>query len=141
MFDATQFKKQNGLDWTFRPFVEASGVTPEPTSDQITDYWSGYGELLDNNRIEVEKFDRRRKELGDDPDPDRLAGLDVEFREWQRKNAAATITRRIALLAALCSDCPTAEQLTELPGRILDAFQQAMQDALVPKASTSATSG
>lgn len=133
----------SGLDWSFKPYVDASGVTPEPSSDQIKDYWAGYGALLQDEQERLSDWQERLDAAAKDKDKARK--IREEFKQAQRVNADESQNRRIELLAKLCGatadaegnltgGCPTIEQIRALPGRVFDAFNESMQEALVPKA-------
>lgn len=128
------------LDWTFQPYVDAKGVTPEPSVDQIEAYWHGFGEMLRRNQEAVEEWNAKLDAAKSDKTKSKK--IRDEYAAFQRQQSQEAVDTRRRLLAALCGEdlehgvegSPSLAQLEQLPGRIFDAFQANMQDALVPKA-------
>lgn len=124
------------LDYDFAPFCpEIKGVTPEFEFDSIKAYWNGYQNMLRRHADALNEWMNRRQALGDTPDKDALDSFEADYEKWQDETADNRIETRRRLLAMLCSDQPSYEELCKLPGRVFDDFEREMQAALTPKDS------
>lgn len=126
-FNATSVEK---LGYDFEMFKQGKGDIQEPDSDQIADFWADYSEVLAVSRERsagwAEKLEDEKLTAEDRED------LEREAAAWRRENAKQMVARRREMLSALCSGDPNVEQLTALPGRVLDAFESYMMDAISP---------
>jgi hypothetical protein len=133
------FKAQGSvsrLDWDFNPYVAAKGTSPEPSGTAIGDYWADYLSMLRQSQQNVQEMQDKRNAA---ETVEEKRAIDTEFDEYQKVQAKERIARRIDLLAKLLDNCPTAEQMADLPGRIFDAYEVSVQEELSPKGLTSAT--
>lgn len=131
-------EKITNLDYDFNPYAAVKGVTPEPSPDQIKTYWLAFQAMVRRNRNELVEWDQRLNQL----DPDDRAGrnaLDEEYAAWQDQASDERLVLRRKMLAAVCSDQPSVEDLEKLPGRVFDDFEGYMQEELTPKGSTNAS--
>jgi hypothetical protein len=124
------------LDWDFRPFVDATGTSPEPSGDAIGDYWSDYMSALRESQQNIQDFQDRRNET---KDSEERKAIDVQFDAYQKKHAKEMLSVRIDLLAKLLDNVPSSSQMHGLPGRIFDAYELAVQEELSPKGLTNDT--
>jgi hypothetical protein len=92
------------LDWNFRPFVDANGTVPEPTTDQV-------GAFFDDLRVILDR-----------PEDDTDQNVVQFMGQMSRDQKLFADPKLLAAHAALCSDQPTAEQLAGLPHRHRQAF-------------------
>ena len=133
--DAVKELSYNFDKWL--PEGERTGrhVIPEPSTDQISDFWTAYFKTLDGIRRE------RGEEAPKNPD-----GTDAEETPDERDDR---IARNIALgqqaamkaneerkviLAELCSNTPDRETLDKLPHRVIRAFEAYIVGAFSPEA-------
>lgn len=128
------------LDYNFAPHAEISGITPEPEPEQIKAYLNGSQNMWRRHSEDLAKWSDRRKVLGLEPSIEELERFNTEYEAWQDESATKRLETRRKLLAMLCSNQPSEEDLATLPGRIFDDFENYMQDALTPKERSSATS-
>lgn len=119
------------LEYEFRPYSEAKGVVPEPTDDQVAEFYANLGKTLENA-------------LGDD---DRLQGVDLTdptqvgrlFLTLTADDHKKMSKSLLELHAAVCGGQPSLEELEVLPYRLRQAFYGALQGWLRPEASKPAT--
>lgn len=131
-------KEIDPLDYDFNPFADIKGVTPEFTVERIKDYWTGYQKMQRAYIEELTSWEKRREEMGDNPDQGALDDFNEKFEEWSDKSTDTRQEIRRRLLAALCDEKPSYEELSSLPGRVFDDFESAMREALTPKARRNA---
>lgn len=92
------------LDWSFKPFVDAEGVVPEPSTDRV-------GAFFDDLRIALDR-----------PEGETPKSV-VAFMEQEAADQALFSDEKVlAAYAALCGDSPNADQLRALPHRQRQAF-------------------
>lgn len=94
------------LEWNFRPHVEASGVSPEPSTEKV-------GAFFDQLHIILERPD------GEETVPSNIAAMMAAMSTSQLAYADEKL---IAAYADLLGDCPNAEQIGSLPHRTRLAF-------------------
>lgn len=136
--------KVQPLDYDLRPHLDVSGTVPEPSSDQVDRYWHVMGQIMkaEQDRLRAEAREAE-KDRGDDEDvdvmplnrytiADTLAGMDPERLAEQKGKV-------VAALADLCSGQPSAEQLGQLPHRVLQAFAGWLTGEISPEVSAAAT--
>lgn len=104
------------LDYTLRPHVDKAGTIREPNDRQIADYLAGYQQMIRDYR------DRLPDELvagGGNPDVgavlDAATELDTELVIKLNADVAA-------LVAGLCSNDPSKDDILGLPPRIRSMF-------------------
>jgi hypothetical protein len=114
------------LDWTFEPFVKASGCIQEPTDDQIAAY-------LRDVKALGEEIKEKVPDAPDSTDPvDLMAALDdLDL------DAVAEMTGKMAgIIAALCSGEPSRETILALPPRRRTMFYGWLQsEVMSPEAA------
>lgn len=126
------------LDYDFAPFADVQGKTPEFSVERIKVYWLGMVSMQRHYLDEMQRWEERRKALGDPPAQDAVDAFEAEYEPWSSKSVDDRHEIRRRLLAALCDDQPSFEELSELPSRVFDDFEAAMQEALTPKARSTA---
>lgn len=90
------------LDWKFS--TGDSGVVPEPSTDQVGEFFDQLHTILDRPKDESDK---------------KVIDYFAAMSSNQRMFADEKI---LAAYAALCGDCPTTSQLAALPHRERQAF-------------------
>lgn len=146
-------------DYDLNPYVDAVGEVPEPSIDQIEDFYNTARDIALEQRAAYERMRERRIEMrrqdwrdthleGEALPPDselpeelsdlvreRLKVEEAEAREIDRR---ADLRQREAL-SALCSGTPSTEQLIALPVRVLEAFAGYIEGFYSPEARAAAT--
>lgn len=102
-YDFTTGPRNDGLAW---PDGAGKGVTPEPTEKVLQAFQEGYKALAER----TEKVEQ---------DPSSVPAADIP-----------TDDDFINLLANLCSHQPSADELAQLPPRLLQAFAKWLLEAL-----------
>jgi hypothetical protein len=128
------------LKWDFRPFVDAFGETPEPSSDQISDYWASELARMRESQRRAEEFNSQLDDLTKAKDEDGIRALHDKYDSESIALGKSNLDERRHVLSQLCSDCPNYDQINALPGRIFEAFEFEMQQSLGPKARRTDTS-
>jgi hypothetical protein len=114
------------LDWTFEPFVHASGVIKEPNDDQIATY------LADLKAIGTEI----REKVPDAPDATDPVGLLAALEDLDLESVGALTGRMAGIYAALCGGDPTRETILALPPRRRTMFYGWLQaEVMSPEAA------
>ena len=114
------------LEWTFEPFVHASGVIQEPTDEQINAY-------LTDVKAMGEEIKEKIPDAPEGGDPtDLMAAL-----ENLDLDSVAGMTEKMAgIIAALCSGEPSREQILALPPRRRTMFYGWLQqEVMSPQAA------
>lgn len=103
------------LDWSYRPHVEASGTTPEPSERAIIRYGAAYYEALGLKvGASEEEMKERAKELEN-------AGEDAQV-EFMGQIRAAVIE--------LAAGSPSAEEVNAAPFRVVRAHARWLFDQM-----------
>ena len=114
------------LDWTFEPFVRASGVIQEPNDDQINAY------LTDVKAIGAEI----KEKVPDAPDGNSPTDLMDALEDLDLDSVAELTGRMAGIMAALCSGEPSREQILALPPRRRTMFYGWLQqEVMSPQAA------
>ena len=117
------------LDWTFEPFVHASGVIREPNDEQIKTY------LKDIKAIGEEV----RKQIPDAPDGASPMDLMSALEDLDLDSVSGLTETMAGIIAALCSGDPTREQILALPPRRRTMFYGWLQqEVMSPEAAPGA---
>lgn len=130
------------LDYDFGLYIPGcKGVIPEPSVKQLDDFTSNYAELFSNLR----KTEESRRSLQDEVIK-ALAGDEVlptsaeVLEKWRAEKGtfgelARTIDAElVGLVAEVCSQTPSEDQIKQLPHRIRQAFTQwIVREMLDPK--------
>lgn len=127
-FDAS--KAVEPLEFDFKPYHEAKGTVPEPTDDQVAQFYGDLGQQF-------------RKALGEE----RTEGLDMTdpmdvgklFQSLDGDDHKAMYDVLLELHSAVCSNEPGREAVEKLPFRLRRAWYGMVQGWLRPEASRSAT--
>lgn len=130
------------MSFDFRPFATGDGSAgdiPEPTTDQLAEFYLAWEEMIRANRDALVAFDLEPTD-GKEPTRDEIIARDRKIAEFNREHAAERVEQRITLIAAVCSQMPSEETLRKLPSRILDAFETYVFEEFAPKASKDASS-
>lgn len=118
------------LDYDFRPIFDESGTVPEPTDDQVSEFYAGLTAVM-------------RDALGDE----RIGDVDLTDPE-QVGRLYATLTaddhrtlygQLLDVHHAVTGERPSREALEALPFRVRQAWYGAVQGWLRPEASGAAT--
>jgi len=131
------------LDYDFGPFCpDIKGTTPEPDADRIKQYLVSFQAMMRRQRDAIIDWQAKADEIkGDDAKARaKRAELDEEYAKWQDEEADKRLDQRRKMLAMLCSDKPSVEELAQLPGRLFNDFESYMQNEIGPKESRNATS-
>jgi hypothetical protein len=127
------------LEWDFRPYVDAHGVSPEPSGTALFAFQQNYNNTLQAYRrnavAKAAVRDREEKNLGPEEiqaEIDRWAAMTWEsaieesarlMDEALGADAADELNTRVAtLVAELTGDCPNVEQIMALPGRVRSVY-------------------
>lgn len=131
-FDAATAVEQ--MEYDFSKYVEgddASGIIPEPTTDQMEAYFTGAKAIAKKVKgLQADAKGLQEKadsgEISDDEMEQVLSSMDsVSIKAVQGEMAD--------LIGALCSNSPSAETLMRLPYRVLQAFFGWVQGNLRPE--------
>lgn len=126
------------LDWDFRPYVEASGTTPEPSNQEIVRYMTRVRSIIEAARrtamAQIEDETERAKKMTEeelDAVRARWAGVGwkegVEILEAEIPlDASAQGQEMVRAMAEnvekMSKGSPTADQIMGLPGRIRSQY-------------------
>lgn len=92
------------LAWNFKPYVDAKGITPEPSDDTV-------------RKMNTALRDAVKKIAGEDFDPtDRIAAGRI-FAKLTDDQLAAMESDNVAAIAIVTGTNPSAEQIDALPHR------------------------
>jgi hypothetical protein len=120
LFDAGVVVESLEYDFT-KAGVKAKGTIPEPTDEQIGQFLGGLRELA-----------RKASEVGDlevdDTDPAAMLGL---LNSLDPVKFVEVLSSTSEVYAKLCSDRPTAEQISALPLRVRYKFFGWLQSEVV----------
>ena len=121
------------LDYDFEKYGP-SGVTPEPSSDQIDEFRKRISELL--GQMLDEAKERGQHEIPTGP----LAQIQL-VSDLLADGSNRPLERKLfEVVAAVCSDEPTVDQIDALPYRLKHAFVAHMSDKfLLPEVFRPAT--
>lgn len=111
------FKAQDAveaLEFDFNPHVNASGVVPEPTSDQIDEFRTTLAAAYQDLGLDPETLNAATGEGGIGPVLEHFGAIMASTSNLETKVAKA--------VAVLCSGSPTEEQILALPYRVRQAF-------------------
>ena len=115
-----------GLDWTFEPFVHASGTIREPNDEQIAAY------LADVKAIGQEV----REKVPDAPEGSNPADLMAALENLDLGQVAELTGKMAGIMAALCSGDPSKETILALPPRRRTMFYGWLQaEVMSPEAA------
>lgn len=123
------------LDWDFTRFGGGSGVTPEPTTQQIEKFLRSHGALQQSVVKAKSALAMRLDELSPEEAKQRL----LEWAELDRDQAFERAYRELdelgdsdemeqyalrmaTMVAEVCSDCPSVEQILKIPHRVRIVF-------------------
>lgn len=127
------------LEWDFRPWVDAHGVSPEPSGVALFTFQQNWFNVTQAFRRTVEARARQQaeelshrttEELADEMSRWAMLTWDEAIEETDKllsgplgREAGDELHRRLAgLVATVTGDCPDAEQIMALPGRTRSAF-------------------
>lgn len=126
------------LDYDFSAYKGPVGTIPEPSTKQVNDFFKA----MKNMVKDVRKLSRDAGPK--DVDPDNLTDEDLETISDQIDAAGEVAEKYQAqtreILAELCSNEPSADDLALLPQRVLGAFSSWLVGELRPKKETPGTS-
>ncbi len=101
-FDAAEFVEP--LDWSFRPHVDASGTTPEPSDRQLAKFARDF---LEANGVTPGAT------------PDERAARALEIEKFSDDDLVAFMEKLRVAVAEVTGGSPSREQIDELPRRVL----------------------
>lgn len=131
------------LGWDFTKFGGTAGDTPEPSIDQIGEFWKGYGAYMRAQRDRIQKYTDRLTEIEKIQDASKrqeaLAEAEAEYEAMQAGVVEERRKQRAEIFSALCSNQPSYDEIFALPGRILDAYESYLLDEMSPKGSRADT--
>jgi hypothetical protein len=117
------------LSYDFAPYADAKGTVPEPTDDQVAQF---YGDLANQLTTALgEKVDGI-----DMTDPFEVGKV---FASLDGDDHRKLYGKLLDLHTAVCSDQPDREAVEKLPYRLRRAWYGMVQGWLRPEASTPAT--
>jgi len=118
------------LEYDFAPYADARGTVPEPSDDQVAEF---YGNLSRN--LERALGAERVADV-DMTDPLEVGAL---FQSLTSEDHRAMYDSLLDLHAGVCSGEPSREQIAALPFRLRRAFYGMVQGWLRPESSRPAT--
>lgn len=129
-FDAATAVEE--MDYDFTKYGGREGVVPEPSTGQVNKYFAGMRVLLREAQAASAKAKALNgvnlEEMGDDELAEAFENVDSAVAE-----ASDFQAKTMELLAALCSDQPSVEELSVLPVRVLQAFNKWVIRQINPK--------
>jgi hypothetical protein len=114
------------LEWTFEPFVHASGVIREPNDEQIAQYLKDVKAIGEEVRAKIPNAP-----AGNDP-----ASLMEALEDLDLDSVSALTGKMAGIIAALCSGEPSRETILALPPRRRTMFYGWLQaEVMSPEAA------
>jgi hypothetical protein len=130
------FKAQDAvkpLDFDFRPFVEAHGVIPEPTTERVEQFFKDLRTMAAEVRSLMGVAEQVQEgEISDQDAADVVASMDDSTIQNMQDHL-------IDAVAGLCGGTPTREQIAALPYRVLATFNAWIGGELRPEQPKPAT--
>lgn len=105
------------LEYDFRPHVDAYGTIPEPSREELDEFWEHRRQILEDAGVsfaELESFDPL--------DPKSRRAIIEAFAKVPEDKRKAMTPAALDNVATLTKGQPSREELDALPGRIQDAF-------------------
>lgn len=99
------------LSYDFKPFVDLSGVVPEPSSDQIRDFKHAFSEMVSSALGEVAGAQ------GATP----MEQFEM-FVQYLGRDTAEIDEKGLHAMATVCSSQPSFDDLASAPYRVQQAF-------------------
>lgn len=126
------------LYYNFKPFVDVEGPIPEPSSIQIRDFRNGFVAMFQES---LPDDDTPKSDTDDDGKPKVTAETVKKFIiDVIGEDESELEEKTMQLIAAVCSDHPSFDELRELPYRHKQAFSGYIAGAfLFPQLLTTAT--
>ena len=118
------------LEYDFRPHDDATGTVPEPTDDQVAEFYAALGRGLED------ALGEERVAEVDLTSPYGVASLLGSLTADEHR---AMYDYLLTTHADVCSGSPSREQIAALPFRLRRAFYGAVQEWLRPESSRTAT--
>lgn len=136
------------LGYNFLKFGGQEADIPEPTDEKMMQFWKSTLELLDVSNSGKQTIARL---LTEDGPKDKERDSD-EYKLWSEdrdnrirelvsslgKRGVENLDRRREILAAVCSDQPSVDEMRMLPYRVFNAFEAYILGALSPEGLTTA---
>jgi K+-transporting ATPase c subunit len=126
------------LEWDFRPYVDASGVSPEPSGTAMFAFQQNYTNATMAAKRQAKSraalIDETNKKTGDELREDLRKWAECSFEDAVQESAqlldkvltseyATELVERIAeLVHNLTDGCPNKDQIMALPGRVRSQF-------------------
>ncbi len=132
MFDA-EVTDEGRMHVKLAPYSEFEGDVPEPTTEQIEDFFTEWRDIS-LSQVEFAESLTPKDQAGKPKDETarQMRERELAQREKIKKFSADILRRRAEALAALCSDTPNVEDIMSLPGRKFIEFQNYMMGELTP---------
>lgn len=124
-----EFKADSELDpltYDFRPHAELDGTVPEPSQDQVQEFYDRLG-----NQVRYALAGDPRLEGYDPTDPEKVGDLLASLTIDDNR---ALHEQLIVMHADVCSNQPDADAIRKLPFRLRRAWFGAVQGWLRPEA-------
>lgn len=135
------FKAQGAvpaLEWDFRPYVDASGVSPEPSGTAMFTFQQNYTnavqaakrQTLSRGALADQKTERSADEMREELQKWASYSFEEAIEESGQllesivgtKYAQELIERIAGLIDELTGGCPNRQQILDLPGRIRSTY-------------------
>lgn len=117
----------DALEYDFRPYVNAHGITPEPTDRQISQFLKDIQEIVKSARKDVPQ---------DIPGDDPVAVLKA-LDDMDPDAVVAVMGTMCEAYSALCTGTPSGQEIADLPLRVRQIFFNWLQsEVLFPEAGT-----
>lgn len=122
------------MHFTFKPYVDLEGDIPEPTSDQIEEYFAEWRDIAIGGIEFAEELQPKDRDGNRKPETTHeQRQRESAQRERVKEFNIAQNRRRAECMAALCSDFPDADSIEKLPGRSRIRFQNYLMGELTPE--------
>lgn len=114
------------MDWNFEKFGGGSGTVPEPSNDEMKRFQRDFARVM-REGAKLDMSDDAAKKMDE-----------TEFEAYQMK--AEDIGKQLdTVIADLCKNSPSAEQVGRLPFRVKTAFSQWLMKQFNPEAEAAGT--
>jgi hypothetical protein len=110
------------LEYDLRPYVDKSGIIPEPTTQQLADYFEKSRTIAKDVMALKSRVDAAKG--SDDPDIDELSEEEINeiVTDLESINVVEMQEQMVQLIADLCSQEPSTEDILGLPFRVRTEF-------------------
>lgn len=117
------------LEYDFRPYADVYGETPEPSEQAFQKFSSKQAKvMIDMDRLEKEMAQAEKDEK-----------LDDETVEVFQKRGREISDKMSKIIAELCQDKPSKDEVDQLPYRVKTAYIKHLMSQFSPEGETSGT--